>query len=394
MGKRRDNGAGSIYFDHRAGTDCRGPRYHKTCTGRWSASISMGTDGSGKRVRGRLTAPTRTELLTKLDDAKRAAASCLEVTSSYTVAQCLDDFLDSLEGLAPKTVAIQTANAKLLRPVLGAYRLREMSAKQVLAGLRKVAEGRTTRTVALAHNTLARAITLAMAEDTVGRNVALVIKTPAGQKAGKARQAFSLEEMLAVLDASVGYRNMDAYVHLSFLTGISPDEARGLHWAQIDDLDSDEPGIDITRTQRHHGGTKTADRRRGLGLPQAAVDSLKRHRKMQAADRLAAGEAWQDNDLVFTKLDGGPLTQYDTRKRWRAVVKKAGLADWDKRVPYEMRHTYASLMSDSGIPAEEIAQQLGHSRTQVLELVYRHVLKPRRRDGQRVMDTIVGQRVG
>jgi len=33
-----------------------------------------------------------------------------------------------------------------------------------------------------------------------------------------------------------------------------------------------------------------------------------------------------------------------------------------KRVPYEMRHTYASLVSDSGITAEGVAQQLGHNR--------------------------------
>jgi hypothetical protein len=36
-----------------------------------------------------------------------------------------------------------------------------------------------------------------------------------------------------------------------------------------------------------------------------------------------------------------------------------------------------------------VAQQLGHSNPRVFEMVYRHVMKPRRRSGQRVMDTIV-----
>jgi len=392
MATRRENGAGSVYFDHKTGTACHDARYHRNCQGRWSGSLSLGRDGSGKRKRTRLTARTRTELLAKIRAAQQAAETGLEVSTTYTVAQCLDDFLAAgLEGLAPKTAALQGYNVKLLKAVLGAYKLRELTGVQVQKALRTIAEDHTSRSVAMCKNTLERAIRLAQAHDKVGRNVAEVVKTPAGQKKGRARQAFSPEELLAVLDASVGYRNMDAYIHISFLTGASPDEVRGLHWAEIDDLDSEAPGFDITRTQRHSGGTKTTGRRRGLGLPTAAVDALKRHRAMQAADRLRAGKDWEDHDLVFTTLDGRPLTQHDTRKRFRAVLKKAGILDWDKRVPYEMRHTYASLVSDSGMAAEEVAQQLGHSRTQVFELVYRHVLKPRRRAGQQVMDTIVGQ---
>jgi integrase len=350
----------------------------------------MGTDGSGKRVRARLTAQTKTELLAKLEDAKRATETGLVVSTSYTVAQCLDDFLETgLEGLAPRTLKAQRNSVKLLKAVAGAYKLRELSGVQVQRALKTIAEDHTTRSVAMCKNTLERAIRLAQAHDKVGRNAAEVVKTPAGQRASKPRQAFSVEEMVAILDASAGYRNMDAYNHLSFLTGASPDEIRFLHWAQIDDLDSAAPGFDIIRTQRHSGGTKTAGRRRGLGLPQAAVDALKRHRAMQAADRLKAGSDWQDSDLVFTRRDGGPLSQNDVRNRFRAVLKKAGIQDVMKRVPYEMRHTYASLVSDSGMSSEEVAQQLGHSKTATFELVYRHVLKPRRRAGQNVMDTIV-----
>ena len=63
MSTRKDNGAASVYFDHRSGMACQGARYYKGCIGRWLASISMGPDGSGKRVRARLAARTKTELL-------------------------------------------------------------------------------------------------------------------------------------------------------------------------------------------------------------------------------------------------------------------------------------------------------------------------------------------
>ena len=395
MTTRRENGAGSVYFDHKTGTACRDKWYHKTCTGRWSASLSLGRDASGKRKRARLTARTRTDLLAKLRVAQEATDNGLEATGTYTVGQCLDDFLGAgLEGLAPSTVELYGRISRLIKPLLGAYKLRELTAVQVQDALRTIARAHTTRTVAMTRNVLERAIRFAQAQGKVGRNVAEVVKTPAGQKPGQERRAFSLEEIFAVLDAASGWKNMDAFIHLGFLTGASPDELRGLHWAEVDDLDSDEPGIDVTRTLRHHGGTKTAARRRGLGLPQAAVDALRRHRKVQAAERLAAGRNWQDNDLVFATRTGGPLDHGNIGRAFKGICERAGVSDWDRRVPYEMRHTYASIVHDSGMPAEEVAQQLGHSRTAVFEMVYRHVLRPRRREGQRVMDTIVGQRTG
>jgi integrase len=394
MGTRRENGAGSVYFDHKTGTACRDSRFHRNCTGRWSASLSGRRDGSGKTHRVRLTARTKTDLLAKIRDAQQAAENGIKVSTAYTVGECLDDFLTAgLEGLAPGTVTLYEHIAKLLRPLVGGYRLRELSSVQAQAALRTIADSHSTRTVSLTRNVLERAIRFAQAQDKVSRNVATVIKTPAGQKAGQGRQAFSPEEMFAVLDASVGWKNMDAFIHLGFMTGASPDELRGLHWDQVDDLDSPEPGIDITRTLRHGGGTKTKARVRGLGLPEPAVDALKRHRAVQAAERLKAGDRWEDNGLVFCTSLGRPLDRGNVGRAFKLICGRAGIGDADKRVPYEMRHTYASIVHDSGVPAEEVAQQLGHSRTAVFEMVYRHVLTPRRREGQRVMDTIARQRV-
>src|SRR5262249_20231883 len=164
MATRRENGAGSVYFDHKTGTACRDARYHRNCQGRWSASLSLGRDGSGKRKLTRLTARTRTELLAKVRAAQQAAETGLEVSTTYTVGQCLDDFLAAgLEGLAPKTAALHGYNVKLLKAVLGAYKLRELTGVQVQKALRTIAEDHTSRSVAMCKNTLERAIRLAQA---------------------------------------------------------------------------------------------------------------------------------------------------------------------------------------------------------------------------------------
>jgi integrase len=62
------------------------------------------------------------------------------------------------------------------------------------------------------------------------------------------------------------------------------------------------------------------------------------------------------------------------RREFRAAVKAAGIEGrWS---PRELRHTFVSLMSDSGVPVEEIARLAGHTSSRTTEIVYRHQLRP------------------
>ena len=47
-----------------------------------------------------------------------------------------------------------------------------------------------------------------------------------------------------------------------------------------------------------------------------------------------------------------------------------------------------SVLSDPGMPVEQIAQLVGHSGTTVTELVYRHELRPVIQTGATVMDRL------
>ncbi len=52
------------------------------------------------------------------------------------------------------------------------------------------------------------------------------------------------------------------------------------------------------------------------------------------------------------------------------------------------RHTFVSLMSDSGMAVEEIARLAGHSSSRTTEVVYRHELRPVITTGAEVMDQL------
>lgn len=57
-------------------------------------------------------------------------------------------------------------------------------------------------------------------------------------------------------------------------------------------------------------------------------------------------------------------------------------------VPSRARHTFVSVMSEGGVPIEEIARLAGHSSTRTTELVYRKQLRPVISTGAEVMDRI------
>jgi site-specific recombinase XerD len=89
------------------------------------------------------------------------------------------------------------------------------------------------------------------------------------------------------------------------------------------------------------------------------VDALRAHKERQAAERLAAGSQWNDHDLVFATRTGGALDAANVRREFKAACRAARIGEhW---TPRELRHSFVSLMSSSGVPVEEIARLAGHS---------------------------------
>jgi integrase len=56
--------------------------------------------------------------------------------------------------------------------------------------------------------------------------------------------------------------------------------------------------------------------------------------------------------------------------------------------PRELRHTFVSIMSEQGVPVEEISHLVGHSSTSTTETVYRLELRPVISTGAEVIDNV------
>ncbi|GAA4613013.1 tyrosine-type recombinase/integrase [Saccharopolyspora hordei] len=386
MAKRRSRGDGGLHWDERRQ--------------RWIATASLGYDGRGKRIVKRASGKTKTEAKDKLKEILRDHEDGLPSGSAtYTVEDALEDWLKhGLAGRSKSTVdnARHLINVHIV-PHLGKWKLRELTADDVDEWLADRAGEVSTRTVRLLHSILNRAIKRAQVRDKVKRNVVALCEIPTGQE-GRPSKSLNFEQAERILAASES-SPLHAYIVLSLLIGARTEELRALTWDHVDlygDLNAEPPrppSISVWRSVREGGDTKTKKSRRTLALPRRCVIALRLHRLRQRAAKLAAGPRWQENGLVFPSTVGTEQDAHNVRREFRKVVKSAELnpKEW---TPRELRHSFVSLMSDAGVPLEDIARLVGHSGSRVTELVYRHQLRPVLVDDRGTMDRLFSEQRG
>ncbi len=93
--------------------------------------------------------------------------------------------------------------------------------------------------------------------------------------------------------------------------------------------------------------------------------------------------------VVFTSRYGTPLDAADVRRDFRTAIKKVKGLNEKEWTPWELRHSFVSLLSDDGVPIEEISRLVGHKTTLVTETVYRKQLRPMMQRGAVAMDRIL-----
>ena len=372
----------------------------------YTGAIDLGTDGKGGRNRLKRKGRTKEIVKDKLRKAVNDLEAGIDTSDSYTVESAVRDWLaKGTKGLSAKTIYDYKSLAESnLIPFIGTYKLKELTADNVDDWLEGRRDHLTTRTLQAIHSILRRAIRRAQARDKVVRNVAALVDTPEGRKDGRPSKAMTLDQATSVLEYAKSHP-IHAYVVLSLMTGVRTEEARALRWSHVvtwaphsgewrpvteTGFTHEKYAVYVWRSVREDGDTKTEKSRRTLEIPNDVAKALKEHHAVQARQRLQAGEAWQDNDLVFATSVGTALDAANVRRSFRRITKAAGLGEtW---TPRELRHSFVSIMSDNGVTIEQIADLVGHRTTIVTQKVYRHQLKPVISTGATAMNTIFGNK--
>jgi integrase len=132
---------------------------------------------------------------------------------------------------------------------------------------------------------------------------------------------------------------LHACVVLSLMTGVRTEEARALRWSHVvawaleegewrpvaeNGFRRDQYAVYVWRSVRKDSDTKTEKSRRTLEIPDDVARALKEHHAAQARQKLTAGKAWQDNDLVFATSVGTPLDAANVRRSFRRITTRSG----------------------------------------------------------------------
>lgn len=339
--------------------------------GRWEASIHVGYGPDGKRKRKFVYGRTRADVARRLrDEQQRIDAGAEPTDGRITVAQQLDRWLESRRhaDLSPNTMANDDWAAGHIRAAIGHVRLAELTAEHVERALRAKADaGMALSSVRRMHNVLLHALQHAEKRGVVTRNVAAVADVPKC-KAPTERKALTPDEARAFLDAAAGER-LEALVACALMLGLRPGELTGLQWGDVDfaagrlsvnrSLKEENGQLRLGSVKRSRAGVRT------VTLPDNLGRRLREHRARQAQERLTAGPLWSDHGLVFTTETGTPLDPHNLRRTWRRIAQRAGL---DAVVPYQGRHTAATLLLDAGLSIEQVADVLGDQPV----TIYRH----------------------
>ena len=147
---------------------------------------------------------------------------------------------------------------------------------------------------------------------------------------------------------------------ISLLTGARTEELRALRWENVR-TDTVPEHLEVWRSVRTTGDTKTRKSRRTLALPSLGVEALRVQRARQVRERLRAGSNWVDSGLVFTAGNGSQLDAANVRRGFRRALALVPGIDPTEWTPRDLRHSFVSLLSEAGVPLEEISRLVGHS---------------------------------
>ena len=354
--------------------------------GSWSIVIDVGRDPrTGKRrqqwytVRG-----TKKDAERELREKLRALETGAYVKPRRTsLGEYLKHWVESYAVMhtSPRTVeGYRSIVDRYLVPALGGITLCELHPQDLekyygdalLHGRLDGKGGLSTRTVLHQHRLLSQALSHAVKQGLLARNVAEAVVPP---RPGRSQMAtLSSADVPRFLEAA---RKTPHYVlfYAALYTGMRRGELLGLRWC---DIDLGRGSISVVQTlHRLSGGKflikepKSPHSRRSVALSPSLTELLRRHHTERETQKIFLGKALAGEDLVFAYPDGSPLDPSTVTHAFGKLIKTAGLPHIRF---HDLRHTHATLMLKGGVHPKIVSERLGHANIGITLDTYSHVV--------------------
>lgn len=363
----------------------------------WQVRISVRDPKTGKRnnrTLGTYRTKREAEKEERLALTQRDRGSFVDPAKT-TVAELLDAWLLTKTGTITENSAkdYEIAIRLHLKPALGQIPVQRLTPDQVQAAHASWRERKMSdRMIHRCHLVLSQALKQAMQWGVVHRNVCEAVAKP---KLSRGKPSVWTPEHAAVFLDAASDDGLWPLWPLLVLEGMRRGEALGLRWSDINwhrgtghisqtvapnkqAAMRDADGVLISPELKAgelsrvliQNRTKTSAGARTVRLTVETLAALKEHRKVQNARRLAAAE-WHDYDLIVCTSKGTPINPNNVSRSFERVVRIAGVP---RIRVHDLRHTAATLLLLSGVPAKIVSERLGHASIAITLDLYSHVL--------------------
>ena len=262
---------------------------------------------------------------------------------------------------------------KDILPVLGKMRMQNIlpsHIKQLYALMST--DGKGARTIQLLHIVFHGAFKQAVKEGQIGRSPMDAVERP---RVETAEYQILTEEQARQFLMAATESPYETLFYLALTSGMRKGELLGLKWSDLDR----ERGIVLVQRQHQRVGwngaflvpPKTKAGHRQIKLGQVALAQLEVHQQRQELQRVAAGDRWQENGMIFTSSIGTYPDQTKVTREFKRLLKQAGLPDIRF---HDLRQTSISILLESGAPVNTVQKRVGHSKASVTDDIYGHVM--------------------
>jgi integrase len=361
----------------------------------WRLKFDAGRDASGNRkIQYHTFRGGRREAQLKLAELIASVASNAYVEpNKVTVAEFVRGRIDQWEAAGDITARTAARYRELadnqIAPHIGdkaLQKLRPLDIEEWHTVLRNSGRangkgGLAPRTIGHAHRVLSKALSDAVENELIAKNVATTKVAPKVPD----DEMVIVQDVPAFIDMLKTSARLYVPAMVSLFTGMRLGEVLALRWKHVD-----RGVIGVREALEHtkaHGirfkAPKSKAGRRDITLPDLLIDLLREHRKAQLELRLKLGAGkLPDDALLFGDIDGNPPSPNALSAAWSDFAERIGMP---AVTFHALRHTHASQLIDANVDIVTISKRLGHAKPDITLRIYAHLF---RKDDAKAADAI------
>lgn len=318
-------------------------------------------------------------------DMRRRYGGGAVLAGKETVAEYLDRWLTqriALGKIREGTSSHYRLYFTRWKTILGHIRLVDLRPTHISNGLSELAQvkGRRANAGTLQPGSLilhlaglSSALSSAHLEGLISSNPAVIARKALPEATRPRVMEISRADLERLLRHAADHR-LGPLIMVAIFCGLRRGELCGLRWADID-----LQGRILTvrwQLDRHcqlvRVKTKNSEGRQ-IGLSAPLIEMLHGVRLIQEAEKVLAGDAYEDRGFVFTRdALGNPVRLEQATEGVIKLIRECGFDQ--KMTLHTLRHCYASIAMAAGVPMKVISMTMGHSEASFTMNTYGHLL--------------------